>query len=97
MATVYEAGRNRVDTMTLEQLNRPAADLHARNVCMEMQSTILSGKAAELYKPPIGRPRWRRHAALPTPSPQSRLLLDRNLSPRCLTTHRSSLKPQRSG
>jgi hypothetical protein len=32
--TAYEAGRNRVDMVTLERLNRPATDLHARNVRM---------------------------------------------------------------
>jgi hypothetical protein len=50
MATAYEAGHNRVDMVTLELLNRTAAGLHARNVRMEMESTILSGKAAEFIQ-----------------------------------------------
>jgi hypothetical protein len=50
MAAAYEAGRNRVDVVTVELLNRPAADLHARNVRKAMESTILSGKAAEFIQ-----------------------------------------------
>jgi hypothetical protein len=50
MAAAYEAGRNWVDMVTLELLNRPAADLHARNVRKGMESTILSGKAAEFIQ-----------------------------------------------
>jgi hypothetical protein len=50
MATAYEAGRNRVDMVTLEQLNRPAADLQSHKVHLEMEAAILTGTAAEFFQ-----------------------------------------------
>jgi hypothetical protein len=50
MDTAYDAGRNTEDMVTLEQLNGPAADLHTRNVYMEMKAKILSAKSADFIQ-----------------------------------------------